>query len=379
MEEFLEPAYGGRSLADVVPAVAVALGTPVPDWPSETPSLVLPEAPAYVVFLVDGLGADLLAAHAHAAPYLSSLLTDDATGTAGVPSTTATSLTSLGTGLTPGAHGVVGFTSRVPGTDRLLNALYWDKDVDPVAVAAAPDRLRSCSRPPGVQVTDVNKREFRGSGLTVAAQRGGDCVGADRVGERIAGAVAACGAPPVADLPLRRRPRLDRPPVRRRLVPVAPAARDRRRRGRAAARRAARRTPGWSWSPTTAWSTRPTRSAGSTSTTTRRSATAWCCSVARRGSGTSTARRGAVDGRPRRAGASSWPMRALVLTRDEAIARGWFGDGVARGAAAPRRRGRRGPATTGMFSSADFPYETPLIGLHGSLTPVEMRIPLLVT
>ena len=53
-------------------------------------------------------------------------------GTAGVPSTTATSLTSLGTGLTPGAHGLVGFTARVPGTDQLLNQLFWDQDVDPL-------------------------------------------------------------------------------------------------------------------------------------------------------------------------------------------------------------------------------------------------------
>ena len=49
-----------------------------------------------------------------------------------MPSTTATSLTSLGTGLPPGAHGLVGFTSRVPGTGKLLNALMWDKDVDPL-------------------------------------------------------------------------------------------------------------------------------------------------------------------------------------------------------------------------------------------------------
>jgi hypothetical protein len=32
----------------------------------------------------------------------------------------------------------------------------------------------------------------------------------------------------------------------------------------------------------------------------------------------------------------------------------------------------------GLFSYVDFPYETRLIGLHGSLTPVEMRIPMLV-
>ena len=59
-----------------------------------------------------------------------------------MPSTTATSLTSLGTGLPPGAHGLVGFTSRVPGTDQLLNALLWDKDVDPLEWQPHPTGVR---------------------------------------------------------------------------------------------------------------------------------------------------------------------------------------------------------------------------------------------
>src|SRR3546814_10330975 len=90
----------------------------------------LPSAEGYVVFLIDGLGQQLVQRYAHAAPYPSELTSRP--GTAGVPSTTATSLTSLGTGLTPGQHGLVGFTARIPGTDRLLNHLDWDKSVDPV-------------------------------------------------------------------------------------------------------------------------------------------------------------------------------------------------------------------------------------------------------
>ena len=117
--DFVEPAYGRRSLADVLPAVARALGARLGTPPS---GLELPDAASYVVFLVDGLGARLLERHAHAAPYLSGLLASSSgPGTAGVPSTTATSLTSLGTGLTPGGHGLVGFTARVPGTNELLN------------------------------------------------------------------------------------------------------------------------------------------------------------------------------------------------------------------------------------------------------------------
>jgi hypothetical protein len=34
---------------------------------------------------------------------------------------------------------------------------------------------------------------------------------------------------------------------------------------------------------------------------------------------------------------------------------------------------------TAVMSSVDFPYESRLVGLHGSLTPREMRIPILVS
>jgi hypothetical protein len=376
MEEFLEPAYGGRSLADVLPAVAVALGTQVPNWPHETPSLVLPGAPAYVVFLVDGLGADLLAAHAHAAPYLSSLLTDGATGTAGVPSTTATSLTSLGTGLPPGGHGVVGFTSRVPGSDRLLNALYWDKDVDPVQWQPHPTGFQMLAAA-GVQVTTVNKREFRGSGLTVAAQRGGDWIDADRVGERIAGAVAAASHRPsltylydgdldwtghrygvassqwlqqLAIIDAEAEQLRDALPSHARLVLLADH-------GMVDASDPERRID---VDDDPAYRDGVVLLGGEA-----RFRHVYCAS-------------GAVED-VRERWRELLADAALVLTREEAIARGWFGDVSA--AVLPRLGDVVAAARDdwGLFSFVDFPYETRLIGLHGSITPVEMRIPLLVT
>jgi hypothetical protein len=184
---FCEPAYGVRSLGDVVPAAAQALGSPLGPAPT---GLTLPDAASYVVFLIDGLGARLLERYAHAAPYLSSLLAGSSPATAGVPSTTSTSLTSLGTGLTPGAHGLVGFTTRIPGTSDLLNALTWDADIEPTQWQPHQTAFTSLQYA-GVRVTVVNKREFNGSGLTVAAHRGADYVGVDRVGERIAAVVAA--------------------------------------------------------------------------------------------------------------------------------------------------------------------------------------------
>ena len=143
---FVEPAYGEPSLGDVVPAVGRGARR-------RTGSASSPDraraARGPGVRRVPGRrprARGCWSGTPHAAPYLSSLIGGQAPGTAGVPSTTATSLTSLGTALPPGAHGLVGFTSRVPGTDRLLNALSWDKTVDPHGVAAAPDRVhRGCA------------------------------------------------------------------------------------------------------------------------------------------------------------------------------------------------------------------------------------------
>jgi hypothetical protein len=67
--------------------VAAALGRPNGPTPSD---LTLPDAPSYVVFLVDGLGARMVDRHREAAPFLAALHDDNETGTAGDPSTTAT-------------------------------------------------------------------------------------------------------------------------------------------------------------------------------------------------------------------------------------------------------------------------------------------------
>ena len=369
---FVEPAYDSHSLADVVPAVAAALGHPI--QPIEGCRLLLPDAASYVVFLVDGLGAELLRRHAHAAPFLSELLDDTRLGTAGVPSTTATSLTSLGTGLPPGSHGLVGFTSRVPGTDRLLNALQWDKRVDPVEWQPHPTAFTRLARE-GVDVTSVNKREFRDSGLTVASQRGADYVGADRVGERIAGVVAAA----------RRRPSLtyvydgdlDWTGHRfgvassawlQQLSMVDAEAEQLRDALPASTRLVVVADHGMVDSPAEARidvDDHPELSDG----------------VALLG-GEARFRhlyvaRGAVDD-VAAAWRSTLAGRAEVLTRDEAIGRGWFG------AVDPGVRPRLGDVVvactgeTAVLSTSAFPYEATLVGLHGSLTPAEMLIPVVV-
>lgn len=117
--DLARPDYGTATLADVLPGVAAALGVPVRrgDLPADPLGLTaaLAGARRVAVLLVDGLGADLIRRHADLAPVLAALATPAGDLTAPCPSTTPVSLTTLGTGLPPGGHGVLGFVTDVPG------------------------------------------------------------------------------------------------------------------------------------------------------------------------------------------------------------------------------------------------------------------------
>lgn len=153
------------SIEQILPSVAAALGV---DGFDDT--LGLPPAPRYVVMLVDGMGETLLRQHADVAPFLSSL-PGVADVVSNVPSTTATSLTSLGTGLLPGVHGMVGYTSRNPATGRRMNSLKWDSSVDPLVWQPHQTVLERVRRA-GVPTSAVNASHFENSGLTLCSQRG---------------------------------------------------------------------------------------------------------------------------------------------------------------------------------------------------------------
>lgn len=177
-EHLVTPAYGEGSLADLLPSVLAALGVP-----GEADVVGLPPARTYCVLLVDGLGWVGLRENAAMAPYLCSL--PGRSLTSPVPSTTASSITSLATGLPPGRHGLVGYQSRIPGTTALLNALEWDGGIDPKRYQPYPDVFRR-ARAEGITTAVVSKRRFSGSGLTRAAMSGAPYRPADTTGERVA-------------------------------------------------------------------------------------------------------------------------------------------------------------------------------------------------
>jgi hypothetical protein len=165
------------SICDVLPTAAALLSVSgasegiyslgVSEW--------VGDARRVAVVLVDGMGWHLLPALAADAPLLASVLAGD-TGrldelVCTFPSTTPTSLASLTTGVAPGEHGILGFTVKIPGTDRILNHIGWRDDPPPAQWQPVPtwfERLQQA----GVSARAVLPAAFIGSGLTEAAYRG---------------------------------------------------------------------------------------------------------------------------------------------------------------------------------------------------------------
>ena len=164
------------TIADVLPSALAGLGVP-----GHSDRLGLPDVRRIGVLLVDGLGYHLLPSAARVAP----LLADAHAGRLGelreiascFPSTTPTSLVSLGTGALPGAHGIVGFRVNVPGTRRVLTHIDWRDDPDPAVWQPVPTQFEVAAAA-GLETSVVSRPDFAGSGLTIAAYRGARYVGA---------------------------------------------------------------------------------------------------------------------------------------------------------------------------------------------------------
>jgi len=188
-DQSMMPAYDGSGLAGVLPAVVRSLGFADSEG-GPGHGLDLSPARRAVVVLVDGLGYDLLRQRSGHAPFLRGLLPTAYRLSAGFPSTTATSMGTFGTGLPPGSHGLVGYEVLVPGEDRLLNELSWDNGPEP--------RLWQPSRTvferavaDGVAVIRIGPGFFDGSGLTNAALRGGTFTAARSLDDRVDSALEA--------------------------------------------------------------------------------------------------------------------------------------------------------------------------------------------
>lgn len=193
------PRYGEASLADLLPSLLAALD--VPGLPNP---LGIEPLRRVCLLVVDGLGWEALLAARASAPVLAEAVPRGQPLTTGFPSTTSASIASIGTGLPPAEHGIVGYTIALPGMDRAFNCLRWS----PYGIGAAKD-LRDEVVPErfqpnataferaagdGIAVALVGKREYAKSGFTRAALRGGSYVASQSLGDEVTAVLRGLGA-----------------------------------------------------------------------------------------------------------------------------------------------------------------------------------------
>jgi hypothetical protein len=172
------PPYGQRTIGDLTASLMHGLGVSGFGNP-----LRLEPCPRVCLLVVDGLGWELLRAHATLAPFMTEAIADREPISAGVPSTTTASMGSFGTALPPGEHGLLGYTFALPGDTRPLNTITWRWAGLPpgpdLRDTIVPEQLQprqtvfQRAAAEGVAVTRFGPSAFSDSGLTRAAQRGG--------------------------------------------------------------------------------------------------------------------------------------------------------------------------------------------------------------
>ena len=159
------PDYAGPNVRGLIPALLAPTHAAMPGW---IPAPVA-EARQVVLLVLDGLGWEQLQQRLALAPTLAGMTGRAITTVA--PSTTATALTSITTGLTPGEHGLIGYRIDVAG--EVLNVLRWSTpSVHDARRAIEPQRLQPFAPFLGEDPPVVSKIELEHSGFSEAHLRG---------------------------------------------------------------------------------------------------------------------------------------------------------------------------------------------------------------
>jgi predicted AlkP superfamily pyrophosphatase or phosphodiesterase len=174
----MRPDYGGACLTSVVPALFAALTRDggVPSW---VPGPVH-DARQIVLLVLDGLGWEQLQQCTTSAPTLAAAAGGPITSV--VPTTTATALTSLTTGVAPAVHGIVGYRLRVDldgpdGPGEVMNVLRWRSSRGDMRQTLPPPIFQRVAPFAGRSVPAVTRSEFAATGFTAAHLTGVRLVG----------------------------------------------------------------------------------------------------------------------------------------------------------------------------------------------------------
>ena len=367
------PRARGASLADVLRSCLDAtLGS--------SGRLGLPPVDRAVVLLVDGLGAEPLAARAgHARTLAGAMATRAEVLDTGVPTTTAAALATLTTGALPGEHGIVGYAALDVDYDRVVNQLRgWDDRMVPERWQPVPTLFEAAAAA-GVDAVAIGAEQYRDSGFTRAVLRGARYLGGRQVADRVDRLEALLADPSWRGVAYLYVPELDQ----------------------------AAHASGWQ---SLAWTdalesldAQVRRAAGALGPRTGMLVTAdhGMVDIPERGRLVIPAASPLLDGVRHVAGeprmlhlhldqgangadalAAAWREaeggRAWVATRAEALAAGWFGP------ARPEVVGRIGDVLVAPRAQVAYTTEAQaaqgigdMVGQHGSWTPAETRVPLL--
>lgn len=155
----LLPDYSGACISNVVPALLEPSVEPVSWIPAE-----VYDADRVVLLVLDGLGWDQLSERPACAPTLCAMQGGPISSV--VPTTTATALTSIATGLTPGQHGVIGYRIAVDG--EVLNVLRWTTPDGDARTTIPPTEFQKAAAFGAQHPPIVTRAEFTGGGFSGA-------------------------------------------------------------------------------------------------------------------------------------------------------------------------------------------------------------------
>lgn len=168
------------SLADVLTSAFAAMR-------SEPNRLTLPPVRSAAVLLIDGLGMSALQRRAgHARRLLAAIPPQGGIIESGFPTTTASALATLTTGLAAGEHGLVGYSAIDAAADRVVNQLTgWDEGMRPRTWQPHQTVFERATAV-GVDSVVVGAERYRDTGFTEAVLRGARFEAQRSIGDRIA-------------------------------------------------------------------------------------------------------------------------------------------------------------------------------------------------
>jgi hypothetical protein len=160
------PDYAGANVRGIIPSL---LGPS--SWTAGLPAW-MPEpvagASSVVLLVLDGLGWDQLQDHREELPTVAAMVGGPIHTVA--PTTTATALTSITTGLTPAEHGVIGYRIVLGG--EIVNILRWCVGDQPVRRSHPPSDVQPYDPFLGHTVPVVSPWELQSSAFSEAHLRG---------------------------------------------------------------------------------------------------------------------------------------------------------------------------------------------------------------